>query len=92
MPSYGTKQKRTQTRRPQRSERRACAYADIIVVIPCVAVILIQCKFYDDSMSLTPEVIEEEAEKLREELKYLNLVAEVPDGAFFRVLHNVKKE
>ncbi|CUG91482.1 Hypothetical protein, putative [Bodo saltans] len=64
-------------------------YADVIVFIPCHAVILIQCKsFYSDESSF---VIEEEANKLNKEILALNKFARVPAGAYFRVLETKKK-
>jgi hypothetical protein len=67
-------------------------YADVIVVVPRVAVILIQCKFYGDSTQLTN--LPEEAASLKVESAALNKVAKLPDALnatahaayYFRVL------
>ncbi|CUG81474.1 Hypothetical protein, putative [Bodo saltans] len=61
-------------------------YADIIVVIPRVAVILVQCKFYGESTSLTEEMIETEAKKLSGVLEEVNKLAGVPRDGYFRIL------
>ncbi|CUI12908.1 Hypothetical protein, putative [Bodo saltans] len=60
-------------------------YADIIVVIPGVAVVLVQCKYYGPDTELTAEMIEHEADKLSAEFKALKTTARVPSDAFFRV-------
>ncbi|CUG93731.1 transmembrane protein, putative [Bodo saltans] len=59
-------------------------YAGVIVVIPRVAVILIQCKMLGDETEVVD--IEADAEKLSGELTELNKMAGVPPGAYFRVL------
>ncbi|CUF08752.1 Hypothetical protein, putative [Bodo saltans] len=58
-------------------------YADVIVVIPKIAVILIQCKFYGENSTIK---IEAEDEKLKAEIGALRTLAGVPRGAYFRVL------
>ncbi|CUG89765.1 Hypothetical protein, putative, partial [Bodo saltans] len=62
-------------------------YADVIVVIPKIAVILIQCKFYGDNSRIK---IREENEKLKPEIDALKTFAGVPAGAYFRVLATTK--
>ncbi|CUF63702.1 Hypothetical protein, putative [Bodo saltans] len=63
-------------------------YADVIVVIPGVAVILVQCKFSSNESRLDMGA---EAEKLRHEIDALNGFADVPSGACFHVLATTKK-
>ena len=53
-------------------------YADVIAIVPGVAVILIQCKFYAPTTPLANIV--QEATKLQAQIPALNRVAQLPGG------------